>query len=192
MDNNLAKLYNFNDFLEEPAPNNKIDISTIDELYTVSNEAQLINEKVFKGGNFERIPSNVYYGIMNNLYKNGEKCKFSECACVFAIYSYFVFNMQKPNGSKKMLERYNYSCYCKVDDICNELNMDKRNFDKSIELLIQNGYICRKTSTEFSIQPKYYFYVFFIPNANFTVNNSDKKIKRPKGKGNVNNFKKNK
>lgn len=173
----------------------KVDVATKKEFQIVSDKAFESYESVMKQGNFERIPFSTYENIIHNLHHNGKQIKFTKASSIFGLFSYFVFKMQK-NRSKelskqnpKMFDHYECSVYGNKSDICKEIGIDGRTFDDYVEILIENGYICRMIGTEFSIQPKYYWFVFLEPNPTFTKENS-KKIKRPKGENNIKNFKK--
>lgn len=180
----------------KPRNNDTItDISTKEELLKVANHVYEVNQYFYNAvGGYFNIPNDTYELIMTNLLKpDGTICKFTLASKVYAIYSLFVKTMQNNRNKDEdkrndnMHDEYENSSYWTMTNIYDYFKVDHKIIDECIELLISNGYICRKIGNERTKnnQPKYYFYVLLQPNIEFTVSNSDSKMKKPKAFGGV-------
>ena len=166
----------------------KVDISTKEELMKVADFVYKANQQFYNEvGGYFNIPNETFNFIMCEMIKSdGTRCKFPLASKVLALYSLFAKSMQNSHGegNRNLKMQYENSCYWKMTDIYKYFEVDHRVIEECVEILIHNGLIVRKVSTEFGIQPKYYFYVLLVPNKEFTIEHSDNKISRPKAFGN--------
>ena len=167
---------------------NKLDIATDRDFQFVADEAFKVNQAILKEGNFKQVPFSTYEKIIRGLTYKGKQLKFSKASSIFGFFTYLIIKMQD-NRSKahdkqnsKMLDMYECSVYKSKKDICNEVGIDGRTFDDYMEILIENGFVCRMIGTGHSFQPKYYWFIFLEPNPTFCKKFSNKKITNSKNK----------
>ena len=178
---------NHKDTVKKDCATPKVDVSNNEELLAIAEFVCESNQSFYNEvGGYFNVPNETFNFIMTDMVKpDGTKCKFTIASKVLALYSLFTKSMQNSHGegNKNMRKQYENSCYWKMTDIYKYFGVDHKIIDECIEILIHNGLIIRKIGTEFSNQPKYYFYVLLVPNKEFTSTYSDDKISRPKAFG---------
>lgn len=156
----------------------KVTLSYEAEMLEVATKVAEINDSK---GQFFPITFDAYDGIVKGMVdENGKKVGFAKATTAYGIYSYFCH--YRLNSSNDFNNMYLGSCFKQKADILKELKVSEKTFNAAEELLILNGWICRKYNNEYGEGKKgvkTYWFVLLKADPTFTNAYSDERTENP-------------